>query len=670
MDKKNVIELIKLDVLNNLDARDSESIQNLKRNDDDFPWKELGDYQNLVALLAVTSKIEEPDPKLKDNILARLYSFKAAGAVDEVFETAEAKDFDSSSSNEDTTYRFKVEPTSGEFDQGPVVEIEEFEIGTSIKAEEDIQNISEVNELNPDNDSTNNTAENIQPQENIYEIEEYDLEMSNDEVAEVKDENPPAIDPSLEEPEIFQENIYEIDEYDLDVTDNITPEPIIVNTPQVAVQENSEPGTEIVPQPENAIIDAGDTLLNKDDDIVIYNESEAVEQLSTEILSAVTESTKEIVSESEKSGVTPPPAPDITKSVSENNRQSKSDRTRESILFLEPNLSQLHSLFKDNHEITPKEKESRIEYRAKISKEHAEKTSKQQDSGSITEDVTVEIKPIDESKKNELEKSPLKEPTSRNEKPDKEFSIEKIKSPVKLKKEFGSGNYKKVALIAATICIICASVLFFMKPSNDIKEERTKIVKNEQKQAAYESIVEDKKPESVLTSEDIVPASQKNITSNQLENKPPPPPKPPQLIEPEVNTNNQNFPAEKNEIKENVKIETSLSPPKQEKKVEEEPGYFVAVEEMPAPIGGLKEIQSRIVYPKVAELAGVEGKVLVLAYVNESGAVTKVELVKGIGAGCDEVALNAVKQTNFKPGVQRGKPVKVRITIPIVFKKN
>ena len=111
-------------------------------------------------------------------------------------------------------------------------------------------------------------------------------------------------------------------------------------------------------------------------------------------------------------------------------------------------------------------------------------------------------------------------------------------------------------------------------------------------------------------------------------------------------------------------------PPKEEKKVEEEPTYFVAVEEMPEPIGGIKAIQEKIVYPEIAKRAGVEGKVYILAFVDESGNVTKANVLKGIGAGCDEAALNAVLKTKFKPGKQRGKPVNVQVSIPVIFKLN
>lgn len=101
---------------------------------------------------------------------------------------------------------------------------------------------------------------------------------------------------------------------------------------------------------------------------------------------------------------------------------------------------------------------------------------------------------------------------------------------------------------------------------------------------------------------------------------------------------------------------------------EEAPTYFVAVEEMPEPIGGIKAIQEKISYPEIAKRAGVEGKVYILAFVNENGDVTKAQILKGIGAGCDEAARDAVLQTKFKPGKQRGVPVKVQVSIPIVFK--
>ncbi len=96
--------------------------------------------------------------------------------------------------------------------------------------------------------------------------------------------------------------------------------------------------------------------------------------------------------------------------------------------------------------------------------------------------------------------------------------------------------------------------------------------------------------------------------------------------------------------------------------------YFVAVEDMPEPIGGIKGIQEKIHYPEIAKLAGIEGRVYVKAFIDEKGNVTNAEIIKGIGAGCNEEALKAVRETKFIPGRQRGKAVKVQVSIPILFK--
>ncbi|HCY77779.1 MAG TPA: energy transducer TonB [Ignavibacteriales bacterium] len=159
------------------------------------------------------------------------------------------------------------------------------------------------------------------------------------------------------------------------------------------------------------------------------------------------------------------------------------------------------------------------------------------------------------------------------------------------------------------------------------------------------------------------------IDQTKQENRPPPPPKPPIPIEAPSSDVLEDIEIGDTEIDINEQMDAPPPPPKEDKKiVEEEPVYFVAVEEMPEPIGGISEIQKKIIYPEIAKRAGVEGKVYVLAFVDESGTVTDAKIIKGIGAGCDEAALDAVKKTKFKPGKQRGKAVRVQVSIPVVFK--
>ncbi len=98
--------------------------------------------------------------------------------------------------------------------------------------------------------------------------------------------------------------------------------------------------------------------------------------------------------------------------------------------------------------------------------------------------------------------------------------------------------------------------------------------------------------------------------------------------------------------------------------------YLPFAETMPVVEGGLSAIAKNVVYPEMALKAGVQGKVFVLAFVNEDGTVGDAKVVRGIGAGCDEAAVAAVKKCKFSPGVHEGKKVKVKVAIPIEFKMN
>jgi protein TonB len=96
--------------------------------------------------------------------------------------------------------------------------------------------------------------------------------------------------------------------------------------------------------------------------------------------------------------------------------------------------------------------------------------------------------------------------------------------------------------------------------------------------------------------------------------------------------------------------------------------YLAFADQMPEPIGGLPSIYKLISYPELAKSAGVEGKVYVLAFINETGGVDDVKIVKGIGAGCDEATIEAIKQTQFVPGKSAGKPAKIKMSLQIQFK--
>lgn len=179
---------------------------------------------------------------------------------------------------------------------------------------------------------------------------------------------------------------------------------------------------------------------------------------------------------------------------------------------------------------------------------------------------------------------------------------------------------------------------------------------------AFKFFPDIEKPRMILAAQqEIVDVEDIEITKQ--ENRPPPPPRPPIPIEAPSDEALDDIEIRDTEI--HIREEVAPPPPKQD---DDDEVYFVAVEDLPEPIGGIAAIQRAVVYPEIAKRAGVEGTVYVEAFVDESGTVTKATVVKGIGAGCDEAAVEAVKKTKFRPGKQRGKPVKVRMSIPIRFR--
>ena len=95
---------------------------------------------------------------------------------------------------------------------------------------------------------------------------------------------------------------------------------------------------------------------------------------------------------------------------------------------------------------------------------------------------------------------------------------------------------------------------------------------------------------------------------------------------------------------------------------------YMAVEEMPQPIGGLSALASQIKIPDTAWEAGVEGKVFLDIVVDEQGNVSDAKVLRGLEACLDKEALRVARLATFVPGRSSGEPVKIRITIPTQFK--
>ncbi|KAB1063395.1 energy transducer TonB [Salibacter halophilus] len=167
-----------------------------------------------------------------------------------------------------------------------------------------------------------------------------------------------------------------------------------------------------------------------------------------------------------------------------------------------------------------------------------------------------------------------------------------------------------------------------------------------------------------MEEEEMIPITQR---------KPPPPPPPPkqqilEIVEDDEEIEEE-LEIESTEIDENTEIEFVETP---EEEVVEEPEIFQVVEDPPQFPGGEEELfkylGKSIQYPPMAKDAGVSGVVYVTFVVNEDGSISDVEVLRGIGAGCDKEAIRVVENMpKWKPGKQRGKSVKVQFNLPIRF---
>lgn len=85
------------------------------------------------------------------------------------------------------------------------------------------------------------------------------------------------------------------------------------------------------------------------------------------------------------------------------------------------------------------------------------------------------------------------------------------------------------------------------------------------------------------------------------------------------------------------------------------------------PIGGMSEIQSKIIYPQDALKYGLEGEVKILLTIDETGNISNYKILKSLGLGCDEEAIRVLKQTKFMPARLNDKFVKSDLELEIKF---
>ena len=106
---------------------------------------------------------------------------------------------------------------------------------------------------------------------------------------------------------------------------------------------------------------------------------------------------------------------------------------------------------------------------------------------------------------------------------------------------------------------------------------------------------------------------------------------------------------------------------------EEEEQIFQVVEDDPQFPGGIQELmkylQKNIKYPSICQEQGIQGRVIVQFVVEKDGSIADVQVIKAVNPYLDKEAVRVVStMPKWSPGKQRGKPVRVRFTLPVTFR--
>ena len=120
-------------------------------------------------------------------------------------------------------------------------------------------------------------------------------------------------------------------------------------------------------------------------------------------------------------------------------------------------------------------------------------------------------------------------------------------------------------------------------------------------------------------------------------------------------------------------IAVAAPPPPPAPKPEVSTKVFDVVEEMPSFPGGqgalMSYLASNIKYPVVAQENGVQGRVIVSFVVERDGSISDVRVARSVDPSLDREAQRVVKSMpRWKPGKQNGSAVRVKYTVPVVFR--
>ena len=94
---------------------------------------------------------------------------------------------------------------------------------------------------------------------------------------------------------------------------------------------------------------------------------------------------------------------------------------------------------------------------------------------------------------------------------------------------------------------------------------------------------------------------------------------------------------------------------------------YIAREVEPQPYPGFA-VEDFVEYPDLAKEAGIEGRIIIAAFITKKGQTKNCYIVKGVFESLDQEALKAVQRSRWIPAKQQGKRIGVWVNIPVSFK--
>ncbi|WP_212128278.1 energy transducer TonB, partial [Bacteroides pyogenes] len=174
----------------------------------------------------------------------------------------------------------------------------------------------------------------------------------------------------------------------------------------------------------------------------------------------------------------------------------------------------------------------------------------------------------------------------------------------------------------------------------------------------------------VVFEEEIIP-----ITETPEQQAPPPPeaPKVAELLEIVDDKAQVDEPTAIFDEDNAPKVEVKYVPVQVVETEPEEQTIFEVVENMPEFPGGqaalMQYLAKNIKYPTIAQENGTQGRVIVQFVVNRDGSIVDAKVVRPVDPYLDKEALRVINSMpKWKPGMQRGKPVRVKYTVPVMFR--